>query len=219
VSPGRAGGRREKELFRFLETFLRRHRHFPSYREIAAGLGWKSTSTVARYVGRLVEAGLLEKEPGRVRSFRLRNYRKTRYLKGQVEEVEIRRTGEGGKAPRRTVWLDRGWFEGRDLEFWELTGKGPYSWGLEVGDGVVVDRAAELREGDLALLSVGDDLHAGRVSLDGTTVGLMISREPEVFFFPGGSSSAASLIGRVAGVVRRFRPPEAAPLTFRAPPA
>ena len=198
-----AGGRRERELFRFLETFLRRHSHFPSYREIATGLGWKSTSTVARYVGRLVEAGLLEKEAGKVRSFRLKRYRRSRYLRGQVEEVEIRRTGIDGEAPPRTVWLDRGWFEGRDLELWELAGKGPYSWGLEKGDHVVVDTGAELNAGDLALVSTGDDLLAGRVFLDGSRVSLLISREPEEIFFLGDNSPAANLLGRVVGIVRR----------------
>ena len=200
--PG-AGGRREKELFRFLETSLRRDRHFPSYREIAAGLGWKSTSTVARYVRRLVEADLLEKEPGRARSFRLKRYRRGRYLRGQVEEVEIRRAGAGGDAPPRTVWLDRGWFEGRDLELWELAGRGPYSWGLKEGDRVVVDTGAELNAGDLALVSTGDDLLAGRVYLDGSRVSLLISEEPEEVFFLGDGSLAKNLLGRVVGIVRR----------------
>lgn len=198
-----AGGRRERELFRFLETFLRRHSHFPSYREIAAGLGWKSTSTVARYVGRLVEAGLLAKEPGKVRSFRLKRYRRGRYIRGQVEEVEIRRTGVDGEAPPRTVWLDRGWFEGRDLELWELEGKGPYSWGLEEGDLVVVDTGAELNAGDLALVKTGGILMAGRVYLEGSKVSLLISLEPEDVFFLGDNSPAANRLGRVMGIVRR----------------
>ena len=198
-----AGGRRERELFRFLETFLRRHRHFPSYREIAAGLGWKSTSTVARYVRRLVENGLLEKEPGKVRSFRLKRYRRGRYLRGQVEEVEIRRTGAAGKAPPRTVWLDRGWFEGQDLECWELAGRGPYSWGLEEGDRLVVDPGADLNAGDLSLVSTGDDLLAGRVYLDGSRVSLLISQEPEEVVFLGDGSSTTTLVGRVLGIVRR----------------
>jgi repressor LexA len=196
-------GRREKELFRFLETFFRRQSHFPSYREIAAGLGWKSTSTVARYVRRLVAAGLLEKEPGRVRSFRLKRYRRGRYLRGQVEEVEIRRAGAGGEAPPRTVWLDRGWFEGRDLGLWELEGEGPYSWGLEEGDRIVVDTAAELNAGDLALVFTGDELLAGRVYLDGSRVSLLIAEEPEEVFFLGDNSQAAKLLGRVVGIVRR----------------
>ncbi|MFD7764144.1 LexA family protein [Streptomyces microflavus] len=43
----------------------------PSVREIAAGAGLRSTSTVHYQLGRLEKAGYLKREPGRNRSIRL----------------------------------------------------------------------------------------------------------------------------------------------------
>ena len=136
-------GERERQLYRFLEASRRRNGHFPSYREIAEALGWKSTNTVSRSIGRLVDQGLLEKDPGRARSYRLKRYRRSRYLARQAVELDLRRTGRGGGKTGRTIWLDSSWFTGRSVAVWEVSAEAAGSWDLQAGDCLVADRKSE----------------------------------------------------------------------------
>lgn len=193
----------ERRLYRFLETYRRREGRFPSYREIAAALGWKSTNTVASHIGRLVEAGLLEKDPGKARSFRLPTYRRSRFLSREVREVEIRRAEAPGMTTAGTVWLDRGWFGGKSLAIWEITGLGPFVDGLMPGDFVIVDTATRPVLGDLAAAAVGEEVLVGRLIFKGSSPRLRISVDPDEELLFGEGTLAGDLLGRVAGVLRR----------------
>jgi repressor LexA len=198
------GGDRSRELYRYLEVCQRREGRFPSYREIAAALGWKSTNTVSYHIERLVREGLLEKDPGKVRSFRLRRYRRSRYLKRQAEEFEIRATSGKGGSLNRNLWIDRGWFGGEKLSVWELSGDAPLPEGLKRGDCLLVDSAAEPAVGDLVLASVAEELLAGRIFCEGESWRLLVSEEPEEILILGEGSLAGEILGRVVGLLRRF---------------
>lgn len=51
-------------VFRFISDFIAEHGFGPSYREIAVGIGARSTSSVHRHVKGLRERGLISGEPG-----------------------------------------------------------------------------------------------------------------------------------------------------------
>lgn len=194
---------RQRELYRYLESCGRREGRFPSYREIADALGWKSTNTVSYHIDRLVREGLLEKDPGKVRSFRLRRYRRSRYLRKQTAELKVRPTGGGGPLPK-TLWLDPGWFGGEQLEAWELSRGTPLPEGLAPGDCLVVDTAAEPAAGDLVLVSAAGETLAGRLFVEGQSLRLLVTEEPEEVLILGAGSLAGEVLGRVVGLVRRF---------------
>jgi len=196
-------GSPERRLYRYLETCQRREGRFPSYREIAAALGWRSTNTVSACIGRLEEAGLLKKDPGKVRSFRLLKYRRSRFLGKQVQEIEVRRAEPGRTLSTGTVWLDRGWFGGDALEAWEVTGLGPFLDGILAGDCLVVDPSKSLARGDLAAASVGEEIRVGRVALKGNSLRLRTSIDPDEELLLGEGPLAGSLLGCVVGVFRR----------------
>jgi repressor LexA len=198
------GGDRSRELYRYLEACQRREGHFPSYREIAVALGWKSTNTVSYHIERLMREGLLEKDPGKVRSFRLRRYRRSRYLKRQAEELEIRPTSGKEGSPNRNLWIDRGWFGGEKLSVWELSGDAPLPEGLKRGDCLLVDSAAKPDVGDLVLASAGGESLAGRIFYEGESWRLLVSEEPEEILILGEGSLAGEILGRVVGLLRRF---------------
>ena len=63
---------REQEILRLINLFVRRHGYQPSFRELAAALDVRSTSTVHHYVGRLERKGVLRRIPGRPRGLESR---------------------------------------------------------------------------------------------------------------------------------------------------
>lgn len=64
--------KKQRELLRFIETFLREQGYGPSYREVMRGMGYKSVSTVAVHIDGLIARGLLSKTMHSARSLELR---------------------------------------------------------------------------------------------------------------------------------------------------
>ena len=62
-------------LLDYIEDFTRNNGHSPSYREIMAGLGLRSVSSVAEHIEHLVEKGIIVKKPGAARSLEVVDYR------------------------------------------------------------------------------------------------------------------------------------------------
>lgn len=60
--------KKQRLLLGWLEDFLAEHDYAPSYREIAAGLDYKSVSTVAVHIDNLVAMGYLRKVENAARS-------------------------------------------------------------------------------------------------------------------------------------------------------
>lgn len=64
--------KKQQELLQFVDAFIRDHDYGPSYREIMAGLGYKSVSTVATHIEGLISKGFLARgEDGSARSLRV----------------------------------------------------------------------------------------------------------------------------------------------------
>ena len=195
---------RETQLLRFVEGCQRREGRCPSYREIAAALGWKSTSTVAACIGRLERSGRISREPGKARSFRLPKYRRGRFLDRQVQELQVHRAGEGAGGPRPTVWVDRGWAGGRKLALWELTGGGPFLPDMRRGDLIMIDGGEEGCHGDLVAATVGGEMLVGHLMREGELRSLQVSQNPEIVMRLGGRGFAGRVLGPVVGLIRRY---------------
>lgn len=60
--------KKQQELLQFVDEFIREHGYGPSYREIMAGLGYKSVSTVAAHVDGLITKGFLNRRDNSPRS-------------------------------------------------------------------------------------------------------------------------------------------------------
>lgn len=59
---------RQKAILRFVQNYLRDHKHAPSTRDIGRGVGISSTSNVTYHINRLVDYGYLTKQPGASRT-------------------------------------------------------------------------------------------------------------------------------------------------------
>lgn len=60
--------RRQRQVVDFIKAYWEEHKYAPSYREIAAGLGIRSTSGVNRIILCLEERGVISFLPGKARS-------------------------------------------------------------------------------------------------------------------------------------------------------
>jgi len=62
--------KRQREMLRFIETYWNEEHQSPTRMEIAKHFGFSSVGTVQRHLDRLVESGLLIREPHKHRSIR-----------------------------------------------------------------------------------------------------------------------------------------------------
>ena len=53
-----------KKIYEFVVEYILDHKYPPSIREICRGVGYRSTSTVSRYLHELREEGLIETDSG-----------------------------------------------------------------------------------------------------------------------------------------------------------
>lgn len=61
--------KKQAEILEYIENFIATQGYSPTYREIMAGLGYKSVATVAKHIDNLVFLGKLEKsDDGSARS-------------------------------------------------------------------------------------------------------------------------------------------------------
>ena len=54
----------EQKIYDFIVKYVETHCYSPSFREIADGIGAKSTSTIHRHVNRMLNSGRLETDAG-----------------------------------------------------------------------------------------------------------------------------------------------------------
>ena len=65
--------KKQVEMLEYIESFINNTGYSPTYREIMAGLGYKSVATVAKHIDNLVILGKLEKaDNGEARSVSVR---------------------------------------------------------------------------------------------------------------------------------------------------
>jgi len=63
--------KKQRELLLFVDRFIKEHGYGPSYREVMAGMGYKSVSTVAVHIDGLIEKGYLRKRDNSARSLEI----------------------------------------------------------------------------------------------------------------------------------------------------
>ena len=63
---------KQKVMLEFIEDFTSSNGYAPTYREIAANLGYKSVATVAEHIQNLAEKGLLDKLDFKPRALKTR---------------------------------------------------------------------------------------------------------------------------------------------------
>lgn len=132
-----------------IRAFLRKQGRMPSYREIMDITGLRSTGSVAKLVGRLLEAGTVRKD------------RTGRLLPGAFPQSRMLGTVAAGfpipseEELADTMSLDEYLIENPEGTFLlRVSGDSMIDAGIVPGDLLVVDRAATPREGQIVVAEV-----------------------------------------------------------------
>jgi len=205
--------RRQKDVLDFLSEFIETKGYSPSYEEIAAGLKLASLATVHKHVSALEAKNYLRRGFNQSRSLEispkyLSEWRRHRAQPSELDMPLLGRIAAG--APVEAI-------QGEErLGFGDFTGN-PNTFALEVrgesmiedhicnGDYVLVERVAEVRDGEIVVALV-----------DGAEATLKrFYREPDgtIRLQPANSSmqpirthpAAVEVQGRVLAVLRRFK--------------
>lgn len=133
-----------------IREFFRRTRRMPSYRELAALVGYRSTNAVAKLVRTMREAGLLERDPtGRIRM---------RHPYGEARVLGAVEAGWPSPAEEElvdTMSLDEWLIGNKEATFMlKVQGISMTGAGIMPGDMVLVERGAPARDGDIVVAEV-----------------------------------------------------------------
>jgi len=168
--------RRQRETFEAIRGFIEERGYSPSLEELGAELGLSSVATVHRHVERLIEKGLLRKDPHRSRSV------EPVVEEARPEAVELPLLGTvAAGAPLEvfdqpdTIAVPRDLVARRRSHFvLQVRGDSMIDEGIRDGDYVVVESQPEARDGEVVVaLLQGREATLKRLQRKGRTVRLL----------------------------------------------
>ncbi len=211
---------RQKEVLDFLAAYIERHGFSPSFEEIAAGLNLSSLATVHKHISALEQKGYVRRRFNESRSIEVSRV----YLEAERERLEARHEGQrevpllgriAAGLPVESVaspeTLDLGEFtESESIYALQVKGDSMIDDHICSGDFVLVERVAEVRDGEIVVALV-DGMETtlkrfyrepdGRIRLQPANAEMApICVEPE----------RLEIQGRVLAVLRKFRSQAAA---------
>ncbi len=204
----------ERRILDYLVDSLKRNTYQPSIREIGKRFSIKSTKTVSEHLQSLAEKGYIERDASRSRGVRLLGID----LAPEVVQVPCYgRIAAGQPALLRedvsdAFHMDRKLVGSPDAFFLQASGESMEGMGILDRDLVMVEpvKMEELEDGDIVAARLG-----GR-----STIKRYYAGDGEVVLQPANSDYAPILVrdhsdftilGRVAGVFRRFTREQTAP--------
>ena len=200
--------RRQKDFLDFLQNFIDRHGYSPSYEEIAAGLNLASLATIHKHVAALEAKGYIRRGHNQSRSLEVSPaYRRER----PAPDLSVPLAGRiAAGLPVEAFPSDE------RLNFADFAGS-PETYALQVrgdsmiddhicnGDYVLIERTAQLRDGDIAVALVeGSETTLKRIYREpGDRIRLQPANsamEPIVL-----DAAAVQVQGRVLAVLRKYK--------------
>ena len=181
-----------------LRTYWKRHQAFPSMAKLADVVGLSSTSSVFALVGRLTEAGFLERTEGRIAPTRkffarplLGSVRAGQPQPATQEEPEVLTVDDYLiDDPNRTAFI-------------KVRGDSMKDVGLMDGDLAVVETNAATKAGDIVVAVVDGDITVKTLRLD--RKGQFFLEPANPAFEPIKPRGSLEIVGVVIGSFRRIR--------------
>ncbi|MBI5299295.1 MAG: transcriptional repressor LexA [Deltaproteobacteria bacterium] len=147
--------KRQKEVFDFIQKFIRKHDYPPSLEEVAGHLGLSAVSTIHYHIGELVKKGLLEKEWNANRSLRVVGHTGT--LAVVVPLLGVIAAGKPIEAVEQeeTIELPPSLMGRKDTYVLRVRGNSMIEEHIRDGDYVVVEKRNSANDGEtvVALLN------------------------------------------------------------------
>jgi repressor LexA len=168
-TPRQAPTARQATVLRFIRKFAARRGYPPTYAEIAEGLAFRSQNAAREHVRLLALKELLVVEPGRARGLRVvaADDAPARELGGDdglpvVGEVAAGQPILAQENVERTLAVDRAAFAPRADFLLRVRGDSMIEAGIEPDDLLAVHRTASVRDGQIAVVRLDDDVTVKR---------------------------------------------------------
>lgn len=180
-----------------LQSFYRRHRRLPSYREMLSLFGYRSTNAVARRVARLIEDGVLRRDStGKLAPAD---------LWGSVKVLGTVAAGfpTGAEEDADTMTIDEYLIHNRESSYLlKVSGDSMIDAGICPGDLVIAERGGKPHEGDIVIAEIDGEWTMKYYRLKRGRPCLEAANQKYPLFVPDQELTITAI---VRGVVRKYR--------------
>lgn len=202
--------KKEREVLEFLVQFQNQYGYSPTLSEIAKATGHKANSTVHTLIRSLVDKGYIQKVEGNARVLKVIDQKINNVMRGNMPSIELPLMGfiAAGKPlephtdPNATFQVSASMLSGEKTAYvLQVKGESLIEDGILDGDYVVIEKEKEVRNGDIVVALVDDNL---------ATLKKFYKEADRVVLKPANSSmqpiypNRLLIQGRVVGVVRKF---------------
>jgi repressor LexA len=198
---------RQADILAFLERYCQREGMAPSIAEIQAAYGFASPRGVAKHLEALAAKGCIELVPNRARGIRLRQARRPRRSRDQLELPILGRVAAGAPidaAPEsgESLSVDGALFRRRPDYLLRVKGDSMREDGIFDGDLVAIRRAATAENGQTVVARIDGELTIKR--LKATARGIrLLPRNPDYAPIDVPRDAEFAIEGIYCGLVRR----------------
>lgn len=201
--------RKEREILEYLAQFQRQYGYSPTLGEIADATGHKAKSTIHALIKSLVDKGYIQKVDGNTRVLKIIEEKTYTHLTSKPS-VDLPLMGfiAAGKPlephtdPNASFPVSAGMISGKHTAYvLQVKGNSLIEDAILDGDYVVIEKAAQVSDGDIVVAIVDDNL---------ATLKKFYKENDRVVLKPANSSmepiypSTLAIQGKVVGVVRKF---------------
>jgi len=203
--------RKEREVLEFLAQFQNHYGYSPTLSEIAKATGHKSNSTVHALIRALVDKGYVQKVQGNARVLKIIDQKVSIQMgTGNHPSIELPLMGfiAAGKPlephhdPNATFQVSASLLSGKHTSYvLQIKGSSLIEDGILDGDYVVIEKVANVAEGDIVVAIVDDNL---------ATLKKYYKEAGKIVLKPANSQMSPIypnhlvIQGKVVGLVRRF---------------
>jgi repressor LexA len=202
--------KRQKEVFDYIDNFVRENGYSPSFEEIGEGLGLSSLATVHKHVSNLESKGFLKRDYNRSRSIDIvppkGSGRKAAAVPPALELPLLGRIAAGRpiEAVENPETLSLSDFAGsKETYVLKVVGESMQDEHIVEGDYVIVEAAKTARNGEIVVAVVeGSDATLKRIYHEGENLRLQPSNaKMQPIIVPARS---VEIRGKVIGVLRKY---------------
>ncbi len=202
--------KKEREVLEFLVQFQNQNGFSPTLGEIAKATGHRSNSTIHTLIRSLVEKGYVQKVDGNSRVLKVIDTKIQATMSGNMQSLELPLMGyiaagrplEPHSDPNATFQVSASLLSGEKTAYvLQVKGESMIEDGILDGDYVVIEKDREVRNGDIVVALVDDNL---------ATLKKFFKEEGRVVLKPANSAmqpiypNQITIQGKCVGLVRKF---------------
>ncbi|MGI6161270.1 MAG: transcriptional repressor LexA [Christensenellales bacterium] len=194
-------GTKQQEILAFIERYTSEYGYPPTVREICAGVGLSSTSTVHGHLSRMEKKGLIQKS-----AFKNRAISSTGVKSNSSIGIPIVGVVTAGRPILAHENFDgyfpipKGYFKGDEHFILDVKGDSMINAGIYDGDRLIVNRVSSAENGEIVVALIDDEATVKRFFKENGHIRL----QPENPAMEPIIAPSAVILGKVAGLVRKF---------------